>query len=210
MKKVLLLIAQGVEPLEMSAITDVFGWANLVGNDAISVIDAGFQRQVKTTFGLNLNLNYLVNELNLDDYDALAIPGGFEPSGFYEDALSEPFLAVIRHFHQAQKTIASVCVSSLALGEAGVLKGKHATVYHQKNGTRKVQLEASGAIFVDQALVCDSNIITSTGPGTAIEVAFALLARLTSENNANKVREKMRIPALNLHWLAKVQVAEIS
>lgn len=103
MKKVLLLIAQGVEPLEMSAITDVLGWANLVGNDAISVIDAGFQRQVKTTFGLNLNLNYLVNELNLDDYDALAIPGGFEPSGFYEDALSEPFLAVIRHFHQAQK-----------------------------------------------------------------------------------------------------------
>ncbi|OUR73924.1 DJ-1 family protein, partial [Marinomonas sp. 42_23_T18] len=139
--------------------------------------------------------------------DALAIPGGFEPAGFYEDALSEPFLQVIRHFHQAQKPIASVCVSSLALGAAGVLEGKRATVYHQKNGIRKQQLENSGAIFVDQALVCDNNIITSTGPGTAIEVAFALLARITSIENANKVREKMRVAKLDSTWLLMPQVS---
>ena len=207
MKRVLLLIAQGVEPLEMSAITDVLGWANLIGDDEIRVLDAGFQKEIKTTFGLNLSLNHTVKNLDLNGFDALAIPGGFEPAGFYEDALSEPFLQVIRHFHQAQKPIASVCVSSLALGAAGVLEGKRATVYHQKNGIRKQQLENSGAIFVDQALVCDNNIITSTGPGTAIEVAFALLARITSIENANKVREKMRVAKLDSTWLLMPQVS---
>jgi len=207
MKRVLLLIAQGVEPLEMSAITDVLGWANLIGDDEVRVLDAGFQKEIKTTFGLNLSLNHTVKNLDLNGFDALAIPGGFEPAGFYEDALSEPFLQVIRHFHQAQKPIASVCVSSLALGAAGVLEGKRATVYHQKNGIRKQQLENSGAIFVDQALVCDNNIITSTGPGTAIEVAFALLARITSIENANKVREKMRVAKLDSTWLLMPQVS---
>lgn len=207
MKNVLLLIAQGVEPLEMSAITDVLGWANLIGDEEIRVFDAGFHREINTTFGLNLNLNHRVKELNLDDFDALAIPGGFEPAGFYEDAFSEAFLAVIRHFSLAQKPIASICVSSLALGAAGVLDGRQATIYHQEKGIRKQQLEGCGATFVDQALVCDKNMITSTGPGTAIEVAFTLLTRITSVENAKMVREKMRVPELNQDWLTRPQVA---
>ena len=206
MKNVLLLIAQGVEPLEMSAITDVLGWGNLVGNESIRVLDAGFKRNIKTTFGLNLSLNHVIKDLDLNDFDALAIPGGFEPAGFYEVALSEAFLEVIRHFHQANKPIASVCVSSLALGAAGVLKGKRATVYHQEKGIRKQALEQTGAHFVDEALVCDGNMITSTGPGTAIEVAFALLGRITSEENAQQVREKMRVPKLDQAWLKTPQV----
>jgi len=124
MKKVMMLLANGVEPLEMSAFSDVLGWAAMVGDEAIELIDVGLQANIKTTFGLQLQPNYLLADVNLDDFDALAIPGGFEPSGFYDDALSEPFLEVIRHFSKAKKVIASVCVSAIALGEAGVLKGK--------------------------------------------------------------------------------------
>ena len=209
MKKILLLVASGVEPMEMAAFTDVLGWANLVGSEEIQLIDAGFHRNIKTTFGLNLTLNYLVENLNLDEFDALAVPGGFEPAGFYEDALSEPFLDVIRYFHHHKKLIASVCVSSLALSAAGVLEGKRATVYHQKNGIRKQQLEDDGAIFVDEALVCDDNKITSTGPGTAIEVAFSLLEGITSKSNAEAVRHKMRITPVNKAWLKAPQVPAI-
>ena len=206
MKKILMLVANGVEPMEMAAFTDVLGWANLVGSEKIVLTDAGFHRNIKTTFGLNLTLNNLIENINLDDFDALAIPGGFEPSGFYDDALSEPFLDVIRYFHHHKKLIASVCVSSLALAAAGVLEGKKATVYHQKNGIRKQQLEGNGAIFVDKAMVCDDNKITSTGPGTAVEVAFSLLARVTGKSNAENVRQKMRIAPLNEKWLSTAQV----
>ncbi|MGK0500591.1 MAG: 4-methyl-5(b-hydroxyethyl)-thiazole monophosphate biosynthesis [Oceanicoccus sp.] len=76
-----------------------------------------------------------------------------------EEALSEPFLAVIRHFNEHNKLITSVCVSSLALGTAGILKDRNATTYHQHNGLRKQQLEQTGARFVDLPVVCDGNCI---------------------------------------------------
>ena len=144
--------------------------------------------------------------IDLDDFDALAIPGGFEPSGFYDDALSEPFLEVIRHFAAVKKVIASVCVSAIALGEAGVLKGKKATTYHQVGGKRKRQLTQSGALFIDQAVVIDGNFITSTGPGTAIEVALTLLEKLSSKTNAEDLRKIMRVPTPSTAWLKSAQV----
>ena len=207
MKKILMLLANGVEPLEMSAFTDVMGWATVLGDEVIELTDAALHAEIKTTFGLTLKPSKLLPELNLNDYAALAIPGGFEPSGFYEDALNEEFLKVIRHFNQAKKPIASVCVSSLALGHAGILQGKQATIYHQLGGKRKQQLQQTGAQFVDRPVVIDQHIITSTGPGTALEVALKLLEMLTSADNASALREKMRVPVPSESWYETPQVA---
>lgn len=206
MKRVLMLLANGVEPLEMAGFTDVLGWATLVGNEEIELVDVGLRPQIKTTFGLNLTPNYLLEDIDLDSFDALAIPGGFEPSGFYDEALSEPFLDVIRHFSQAGKPVASVCVSSIALGASGVLEGREATTYHQVGGRRKQQLEDTGAIFVDRPVVKDGPFITSTGPGTALEVVFELLEQLTDSDNVSMLREKMRVPMPSKSWYQTAQV----
>jgi len=206
MKTVLLLLANGVEPMEMSAFTDILGWATLAGEEEITVVDVGLRSEIVTTFGLKLSPNHLLKNINLEDFDALAIPGGFEFSGFYDEALSGEYLDVIRYFHTSDKIIASVCVASLALGSAGILKQKQATIYHQEGGKRKQQLENTGAIFTDQAIVCDTNIITSTGPGTAIEVALILLEKLTNKANADKLRIKMRIPTPHPQWYITPQV----
>jgi 4-methyl-5(b-hydroxyethyl)-thiazole monophosphate biosynthesis len=206
MKKVLMLLANGVEPLEMACFSDVMGWASILGKEKIELFDVGLRAEITTTFGLKLKPNYLLNQIKLDDFDALAIPGGFEPSGFYDEALSEPFLQVIRHFSESKKIIASVCVSSLSLGYAGVLKDKKATIYHQLGGKRKNQLIETGAVFVDKPVVCDGNFISSTGPGTAIEVALLLLEKLTDKNNVNDLRIKMRIPTPSDKWYQTSQV----
>ncbi len=58
-----------------------------------------------------------ISEVNIDEFDALAIPGGFEEAGFYEDAYSEDFLNIIREFDKAGKTIASICVGALPIGK---------------------------------------------------------------------------------------------
>jgi 4-methyl-5(b-hydroxyethyl)-thiazole monophosphate biosynthesis len=208
MKKILMLLANGVEPLEMAAFTDVMGWATILGNEAVELSDIALHSEIKTTFGLTLKPSKLLKDIDLDDYDALAIPGGFEPSGFYEDALSIPFLNTIKHFHHLNKPIASVCVSSIALGQSGILKDKKATTYHQIGGKRKQQLEKTGAIFVDHPVVQDKNIITSTGPGTAIEVAFLLLKELTSVENVIALREKMRVPTPTDDWYQTAQVTQ--
>jgi len=214
MKRILMLVANGVEPLEMAAFTDVIGWATLIGKEEIELVDVGLTQKIKTTFGLQFTPNTLLGNVIFDGsldkflngFDALAIPGGFEPSGFYDEALSKPFLDVIRHFSKQDKVIASVCVSSICLGEAGVLKGKNATTYHQVGGKRKQQLENSGANFVDQPVVIDGNFITSTGPGTALEVAFKLLERLTDKENTDILRLKMRVPTPSKEWYTSAQV----
>ncbi|MEX3772974.1 DJ-1/PfpI family protein [Pseudomonas sp. MYb118] len=207
MKKVLMLLANGVEPMEMAAFTDVLGWADLLGDEKVELVMAALRPEITSTFGLVIRPNRLLAHLDLDEFDALALPGGFEPSGFYEEALSEPFLATIRHFVDADKIIASVCVSSLCLGRAGVLLNRNATIYHQIGGRRKQQLIETGARFIDQPLVLDGKIITSSGPGTASEVAFLLVELLTSQNNAQNIRTIMRFPTPDAQWYATPQVS---
>jgi 4-methyl-5(b-hydroxyethyl)-thiazole monophosphate biosynthesis len=205
-KKVLLLLADGFEPLEAAGFTDVFGWAALDGYEPVELISAGFKPVLRATFGFSVMPHAQISELDLNDFDALAVPGGFAGAGFYDEALSEPFLDIIRHFDVQDQPIASVCVASMALGAAGIIKGRRATIYHQIGGKRKGQLEQYGALFVDQAVVDDGGIISSTGPGTAIEVALRLLANLTSPENAAHIRAKMRVPELDQNWLHQPQV----
>jgi len=178
------------------------------GEEPIELVSVGLRSPLTVTFGYKVLPDCLLSEVNLDDFDALAVPGGFEPAGFYSDAFDPAFLDVIRHFENAGKAVASVCVASLALGKAGVIKNRRATVYHQVGGTRKAQLESYGANFEDKALVKDGNLITSSGPGTGIEVAFQLLTDLTSEANTKHIRALMRIAEPTEAWRNTPQVKE--
>lgn len=205
-KKVLLLLAEGFEPLEAAGFTDVLGWANIDGDEPIELVSAGLRPRLRATFGFSVVPDALVSDLDLDSFDALAVPGGFAGAGFYEDALSEPFLDVIRHFEARGKMVASVCVASLALGAAGVLNGRRATTYHQVGGQRKAQLVSYGAQFVDEAIVIDGKLVSSTGPGTGVEVAFALLRDLTSQKVADQIRALMRVPRPDPTWQITPQV----
>lgn len=206
-KKVMLLLADGFEPLEAAGFTDVLGWANIDGSEPIQLISVGLKAKLTATFGFSVIPDLLIDEVDLDDFDAIAIPGGFEGAGFYKEALGDKFGEIIRYFDAAEKPVASVCVASLAVAASGCLKGRKATVYHQVGGKRKAQLEESGAIFIDSPVVKDNNIITSTGPGTAIEVAFQLLEDLTCANNVAHIRRLMRMPAPDQTWFNTPQVA---
>ena len=191
MKNVLLLLAQGFEAYEASVFTDVLGWSRDIGDNPVNVITAGRREQIKCTWNFRVAPEVQLSDISVDDFDALAIPGGFEEAGFYEDAYHEDFLNAIRQFHDAKKIIASICVGALPLGKSGILKNRKATTYHLMDGKRRKELEAFGAYIQDEAVVVDDNIITSTSPATALEVAFALLRMLTSQDNEEKVKAAM-------------------
>jgi len=189
-KNVLILLADGFEVYEAAAFTDVLGWADSFGTEHIRVVAAGLHPELTSTFGCQIIPAVLVKELDLDVFDALAVPGGFGTAGFYEDSFSEEFLEVIRFFDRKNKPVAAVCVASLCLGRSGILKGRSATTYHLEK--RKVeQLAGMGAVVEDRRIVRDGNLITSTSPGTAIDVAFLLLEILTSRGNADRTRKLM-------------------
>lgn len=189
--KVLVFLAKGFETMEFSVFVDVMGWArNDYGHD-IDVVTCGFKKQVMSTFNMQVLVDKTIEEVCVDDYDALAIPGGFEEFGFYDEAYDSSFLNLIREFNSKEKIIASICVAALPVGKSGVLKNRKATTYHLKNGKRQRQLSEFDVNVVNEPIVVDKNIITSYCPETAPHVAFKLLEMLTSKEQMDEVKLAM-------------------
>ncbi len=200
-KKLLLLLADGFELIETSGYTDVMAWASFQDHVNIEVVSAASTPSVKTAFGgLTVTPNALLSDLDLDLFDALAIPGGMEWAGFFEAAYSEDFKQTIQHFAGRGEPLSAVCVASLALGHADALKGRKASIYHSKTGKHAATLQAQGAVFLDQPVVRDGNITTSSGPGTAVEIAFELLGDLTDADVVQETRAMMRVPSPQPEW----------
>ena len=189
MKKILLLLANGFETYEASVFIDVIGWNYTDGDKSTKLISCGLTKEVVSTFDQKFLVDHLDSEINANDFDALAIPGGFEEYGFYEDAYSDSFIRIIRDFNLLNKWIASICVGALPLGKSGILAGKEATTYNSQ--IRRSALKGFEAEVVNQPVVMDGNIITSWNPASAIEVAFLLLEKLTNKDNANYIRRLM-------------------
>lgn len=200
--KVLLLALSGFELLEFSAFADVLGWAKLEGGLDIEYETAGFSREVRSTFGVPITVDRVLwrrgagvcspISVCAEDYDALAIPGGFEEYGYYEEAYRQDTAGLIRAFHKAGKPIASICVGALVLAHSGILEGRKATTYALSGGHRQKQLAEFGAeVQADEQIVVDGNLITSCGPSTAAGVAFRLLEMMTDRESTERVRELM-------------------
>ena len=200
--KVLLLALSGFELLEFSAFADVLGWAKLEGGLDIEYETAGFSREVRSTFGVPITVDRVLwrrgagvcspISVCAEDYDALAIPGGFEEYGYYEEAYRQDTAGLIRAFHKAGKPIASICVGALVLANSGILEGRKATTYALSGGHRQKQLAEFGAeVQADEQIVVDGNLITSCGPSTAAGVAFRLLEMMTDRESTGRVRTLM-------------------
>lgn len=189
MKKVLLLLADGFEIFEASAFIDVIGWNLVEGDNTTELFTCGFKKEIKSSFNQRFIIDCLIDEIDVNTFDALAIPGGFEVYGFYNDAYDDRFLDVIRAFKAKNKIIASICVGALPLGKSGILKDKKGTVYNSQ--IRREALKGFGVNVIHQPIVFEDKVITSWGPSTAIDVALLLLENLTSKNNADKIRQLM-------------------
>nr|WP_319998076.1 DJ-1/PfpI family protein [uncultured Draconibacterium sp.] len=189
MKKVLLLLANGFEFFEASVFIDVMGWNMEEGDCSTKLYVCGVTKEIKSAFDHKLIADYQIDEVNVNEFDALAIPGGFEVYDFYNDAYSDKFLDLIREFRANDKIIASICAGALPLGKSGILRGKNGTTY--RSTVRREALKNFGVNVLDQPIVIDDNMITSWNPSTAAGVAFLLLEMLTTQENAEKVKQLM-------------------
>nr|WP_321451253.1 DJ-1/PfpI family protein [uncultured Carboxylicivirga sp.] len=189
MKKILLLLADGFEIYEASVFIDVMGWNLEEGDGSTQLFTGALRKEIKSAFNQSFTVDCVFDEVDVNDFDALAIPGGFEVYGFYNDAYDERFLDLIRSFKAADKIIATVCAGALPVAKSGILKNKNATVYDMPK--RREALKSFGANVIHQPIVSDDNIITSWNPSTAIDVALLLLEWLSSKENTHKVRGLM-------------------
>lgn len=188
MKKVLLLLANGFEILEASAFIDVIGWNLKEGDQSTVLHTCALRKEIKSAFDQKFVVDHLAEEIDVNAFDALAVPGGFKDYNYYNDAYDHAFLNLIQRFNDQNKWIASVCVGALPVAKSGVLNDKKGTTH----SSYRNELESYGVNILNQPIVVDQRIITSYGPSTATDVAFILLEKLTHKEIRKKVRKLMR------------------
>jgi protease I len=122
-------------------------------------------------FGFEATSTLLVQDINPNDFDAIVYIGGSGSIVFFDNFYA---LKLANIFFKQQKTVASICIASVILANAGILKGKKATVFIDG----KEALLKGGAIYTGNLLEIDGNIITANGPATSEDFGKAILKSL--------------------------------
>lgn len=122
--------------------------------------------------GLDVEVNYLINEIDINDFDVLVFVGG---SGCLRALDNQDSYNLINQAKKDDKVITAICIAPVILAKAGVLKGKKATVWSSPMDKSPIKiLTQNGAIFENLDVVVDGNIITANGPQAAEEFGIAI------------------------------------
>ena len=143
--------------------------------------------KVKGQSGRNVKIvpDTTVDNLKPEELDMVILPGG---AGGVERLKQDPRVErLIKAMQEKKKLIGAICAAPTALAKFGVLEGKRATVYPS------LVEEIKPAHFVDQPVVEDENIVTSQGPGTALEFGLKLAEKLVGKEKAMEVAQRMLV-----------------
>ncbi len=183
-KKVLIGVADGTEELEAVTIIDVLRRAEI----DVTVASVAPGHQVTCSRGVQLVADVLMGECVDDEWDAVLVPGGMPGAQNLSD--SEAFVSLLKRQHQDRKTIGAICAAPyVVLACHGLLEGKSATAYP---GFRE-ELKTAGVTPSDEVVVIDDHVITSQGPGTAMQFALAVVTRLCGEEVSHQVADGLLV-----------------
>lgn len=183
MARVLIPLAQGCEELEAVTIID------LLRRAGIEVVTAGLDEQpVKASRGVTLIPDSILDKVIDQEFDMLVLPGGLAGAqNLNEDAR---ILNLLKRFHQQGKYTAAICAAPSVLATAGLLDNKKATAY--PGILEKLNLLSTE--LTTQVVQIDGKVITSRGPGTAMDFALALIELLLDHEARDKVEKPLQRP----------------
>ncbi len=183
MSKVLVPLAQGCEELEAVTIID------LLRRAGINVVTAGLDREpVVASRGTRLLPDTTLDEALEHDYDMVVLPGGQHGSdNLNNDVRIHTLLKKMAH---SGKFTAAICAAPAVLAHAGLLDGKRATGFPgtlEKFAPYNITIE-------NNPVVKDGKIITSRGPGTAMDFALELIELLSGKEKRDTVEAGLQRP----------------
>ncbi|MBI1282899.1 MAG: DJ-1 family protein [Thiobacillus sp.] len=181
MAKVLVPLADGCEELEAVTIID------LLRRAGIEVVTAGLKPGiVLASRGVQLVPDLSLDVALQDDYDMVVLPGGMPGASHLKADVR--IIALLKKMAAAQKFTAAICAAPMVLAEAGILDGKRATCYPGS-------LDARPAVTLSsEAVVRDGKVLTSRGPGTAMDFALALVEALAGAEKRQQVEAALVRP----------------
>ncbi|HEU0187473.1 MAG TPA: DJ-1 family glyoxalase III [Gallionellaceae bacterium] len=178
MPKVLVPLAQGCEEIEAVTIIDILRRAG------IEVVSAGLDAHpVRASRGTVLMPDTTLDSALKLQFDMVVLPGG-QP-GTNNLKADARIIQLLQHMAQQGKHVAAICAAPSVLASAGLLDGKRATSFPGSlDAFAKVHQQAA-------AVVEDGKLVTSRGPGTAMDFALTLVERLAGHAKRQEVEAEL-------------------
>jgi 4-methyl-5(b-hydroxyethyl)-thiazole monophosphate biosynthesis len=178
-KRVLVPLAEGFEEIEAVAIIDVLRRAGLEVTTA--ALRPG---PVCGAHGISVEADAELEDLEARDFDVVVLPGGMPgTTNLMED---ERVLAAVRELSAAGKPTAAICAAPMVLAKAGVVKGVPVTSHPSVRGKL-----GDAVVRSEPRVLRSGKVLTSQGPGTAIEFALALVSDLVGPEKAKELASAM-------------------
>ena len=168
MAKVYVFLTEGFELVEALAVVDVLRRAS-IDVVTVSIMD---KKTVMSAQKVEVVADTMFADNDYSKADVLFLPGGPGTKGL---EAHEGLVAVLKKHFADGKQLAAICAAPSVFGHLGFLEGKQATCFPGFEG------ELRGAQFVPERVVCDGNIVTSRGMGTAIDLGLCLVGRLVCD-----------------------------
>lgn len=180
MARVLVPLAEGCEELEAVTIIDLLRRAK------INVITAGLKPgPITASRGVVLLPDVLLEKVLEDNFDMVVLPGGL-PGADYLDQDPRVHL-LLKSMLANNKFIAAICAAPKVLAGAGLLANRRVTSYP---GVLDKMIDHD-FIYTGDAVTVDGLIITSRGPGTAMDFALQLIEILVDKTARDAVEMEL-------------------
>jgi 4-methyl-5(b-hydroxyethyl)-thiazole monophosphate biosynthesis len=170
----------------MEAVTVV----DLLRRAGIDVTTAGLDdRPVHASRGMVLVPDTTLDEALQHSYDIIVLPGGLPGADHLRN--DARIIDLLREMAGNGKYTAAICAAPRVLAQAGLLDGKRATSFPGALDGASVP----GLEYLEQPVVTDGRVITSRGPGTALDFALELIERLSGKQKRDEVEAGLQRPA---------------
>lgn len=180
MPKVLVLLAQGCEELEAITVID------LLRRAGIEVVAAGLQAGPVTASRGTVLVPDSTLEAELDTtFDMVVLPGGLPGAQYLEE--DQRVRDLLQRQAAAGHFVAAICAAPKVLAAAGLLDGKRATAYPGAVNAA----DFPRMTLNSDPVVVDGRVVTSRGPGTAMDFALCLIEQLMGASGRQEVESQL-------------------
>lgn len=179
MKRVLVPLAEGFEEIEAVTIIDILRRA---GIEVVVASLAG--NPVTGSHGIRISADTPLAAVAEQQFDMIALPGGMPGADHLrkDSRIGE----ILRHMRSSGRPVAAICAAPMVLEAAGVLENRRATSFPGFLD------DAKSAKVVGDAVVVDRGVITSRGPGTALDFALTLVEILASPSVRDSIESRLQ------------------
>jgi protease I len=186
--RILIVATDGFEEWEL------FGPRKILQDGGAEVVLASLTKEeiqgtVHDKPGKTIRPDLTVDDVNVDDFDALILPGGVRNPD--QLRLHGNVIALVRLFAEQEKPIGAICHGPWLLVEAELLRDRTATSWP----SIRTDLRNAGAIVVDEAAVTDGKIVTSRNPDDVEAFTNALIDLVENEPEVRRILEPSELPA---------------